>query len=293
MRGRSSGTTRGPSTVETLPSRSRRRPRARSASARVPAAAESLTVIDRRACAAEASNRRAALTRVEGATYSDDRRAGEANEMTLTTSIVALALLQAAAPPSKSGTLNVTVVDEKGAAGLRPLARRRRGHGERRRARRLALRARHPPPRPRAGRRHQPAHGALLPPERGRARPAVPAAACRPDTQHTVWTTGDRPNQLVDCGDDVAAERPRAEARGSRRAATPCSTRWWRPRADLEGREGRRAVVVAVTGTGIGFADRDRRAGRRRRAADRRPVPRRPVRRIRTIPRSRPRVADR
>jgi hypothetical protein len=80
-----------------------------------------------------------------------------------------------------------------------------------------------------------------------------------PGSQHTVWTTGDRPTQLAPLGDDVAAST-RALKRVAPAGGNTLLDALVEAGRGLEGREGRRAVVLAVTGTGIGFADRDRRA---------------------------------
>ena len=80
-----------------------------------------------------------------------------------------------------------------------------------------------------------------------------------PGSLHTVWTTGDRPTQLAPLGDDVAASA-RALKRVAPAGGNTLLDALVEAARDLEGREGRRAVVIAVTGTGIGFADRDRRA---------------------------------
>jgi hypothetical protein len=73
-----------------------------------------------------------------------------------------------------------------------------------------------------------------------------------------VWTTGDRPTKAVDYGDDVAvAERTLRRVIPSG-GNTVLDTLVEAAR-DLKGHEERRPVVLAVTGTGIGFSDRDRR----------------------------------
>jgi VWFA-related protein len=77
-------------------------------------------------------------------------------------------------------------------------------------------------------------------------------------SKFAVWTTGDRPTKAVDFGDDPAvAER-------TLRRVVPAGGNTLldalvEAARDLKGREERRGVVLAVTGTGIGFAERDRR----------------------------------
>lgn len=49
------------------------------------------------------------------------------------------------------------------------------------------------------------------------------------ETQYTVWTTGDRPTQILDLTDD-RGEASKALMRVAPRGATICWTRWPRPR---------------------------------------------------------------
>lgn len=79
-----------------------------------------------------------------------------------------------------------------------------------------------------------------------------------PGSRHTIWTTGDRPKQLAPLGDDVAASS-RALKRAVPAGGNTLLDALVEAARDLSGQEGRRAVVLAVTGAGIGFADRDRR----------------------------------
>jgi VWFA-related protein len=177
--------------------------------------------------------------------------------MTLATSIVALALLQAAAPLEER-QLNVTVVDEKGAS-IAGLSRDDVVVMEKGIARVVS---RFEPD-------TRPIDLALV------VDTSQPMASLfrlnlvdpvlqllgrlPPGTQHTVWTTGDRPTQLAPLGDDVATSA-RALKRVAPAGGNTLLDALVEAARGLEGREGRRAVVIAVTGTGIGFADRDRRA---------------------------------
>ena len=77
-------------------------------------------------------------------------------------------------------------------------------------------------------------------------------------SRHAVWTTGDRPTKAVDLGDDVA-QSERVLRRVIPSGGNTVLDALVEAARDLKGREDRRPVVVAVTGTGIGFADRDRR----------------------------------
>lgn len=77
-------------------------------------------------------------------------------------------------------------------------------------------------------------------------------------SKHAAWTTGDRPTKVVDFGDDPA-QTERALKRAIPSGGNTLLDALVEAARDLAGREGRRPVVVAVTGTGIGFSDRDRR----------------------------------
>jgi hypothetical protein len=79
-----------------------------------------------------------------------------------------------------------------------------------------------------------------------------------PGAKFAVWTSGDRPTKAVEYGDDVAvAERTLRRVIPSG-GNTMLDTLVEAAR-DLKDREERRPVVLAVTGMGIGFSDRDRR----------------------------------
>jgi VWFA-related protein len=73
-----------------------------------------------------------------------------------------------------------------------------------------------------------------------------------------VWTTGDRPTKAVDYGDDVAVAE-RILRRVIPAGGNTLFDTMVEAARDLKSREERRGVVLAVTGTGIGFSDRDRR----------------------------------
>jgi VWA domain-containing protein len=177
--------------------------------------------------------------------------------MTLATSIVALALLQAAAPLEERQLL-VTVVDEKGTAipGLtrddvvvmeKGVARVVSRFEPDARPLDLALVVDTSQP-----------MGALF--RLNVVDPVLQLLGRLPaGSQHTVWTTGDRPTQLAPLGDDVAASA-RALKRVVPSGGNTLLDALVEAARGLEGREGRRAVVLAVTGTGIGFSDRDRRS---------------------------------
>lgn len=178
--------------------------------------------------------------------------------MTLATGIVAWALLQAAAAPVEERQLFVTVVDEKGAsvAGLTRDDVVVMDKGVARVVSRFE-----PDERPLdvavVVDTSQPM-AALF--RLNVADPVLELLGKLPaGSQHTVWTTGDRPTQLLPLGDDVAATG-RALKRVVPAGGNTLLDALVEAARGLDGREGRRAVVLAVTGTGIGFADRDRRA---------------------------------
>lgn len=77
-------------------------------------------------------------------------------------------------------------------------------------------------------------------------------------SKFAVWTTGDRPTKLVDYGDDPAVAE-RLLRRVIPAGGNTVLDALVEAARDLRGREERRGVVLAVTGSGIGFADRDRR----------------------------------
>lgn len=76
--------------------------------------------------------------------------------------------------------------------------------------------------------------------------------------QYAVWTTGDRPTKVIDFGDDPA-QADRVLRRVVPSGGNTVLDALVEAARDLKRREERRPVVVAVTGTGIGFSDRDRR----------------------------------
>lgn len=73
-------------------------------------------------------------------------------------------------------------------------------------------------------------------------------------TQFSVWTTGDRPNQLVDYG-----QGPTAAAKALRRVFPTGGNTLFdalvEASRDLQSKEAGRSAIVVVTGTGIGFAN--------------------------------------
>jgi VWFA-related protein len=76
--------------------------------------------------------------------------------------------------------------------------------------------------------------------------------------QYAVWTTGDRPTKRIDFGEDPA-QAERVLRRVIPSGGNTLLDALVEAARDLERREERRPVVVALTGTGIGFANRDRR----------------------------------
>lgn len=79
-----------------------------------------------------------------------------------------------------------------------------------------------------------------------------------PGAKFAVWTTGDRPTKAVDYGDDPAAAE-RTLRRVIPSGGNTVLDALVEAARDIKGREERRGVVLAVTGMGIGFSDRDRR----------------------------------
>ncbi len=76
-------------------------------------------------------------------------------------------------------------------------------------------------------------------------------------TRYAIWTTGDRPEQLLDFGTDpepVRAALLRVMPRGGNRLIDAVVEI---PK-DLEAKEGARTEVIALSGTGVGFTNYDR-----------------------------------
>lgn len=76
--------------------------------------------------------------------------------------------------------------------------------------------------------------------------------------RYALWTTGDRPVKVVDFTDDRGAAGPalrRVAPQGGNRALDAIVE----ASRDLRAKEGQRAALVVVTGTGVGFSDFDRR----------------------------------
>ncbi len=79
-----------------------------------------------------------------------------------------------------------------------------------------------------------------------------------PGSKFAVWTTGDRPTKAVDYGDDVAVAE-RVLRRVIPAGGNTVLDALVEAARDLKEHEERRGIVLAVTGMGIGFSDRDRR----------------------------------
>jgi len=77
-------------------------------------------------------------------------------------------------------------------------------------------------------------------------------------SRFAVWTTGDRPQKIVDWSDDVAAAS-RALKRTAPQGGNTVLDAIVEAAADLKQREGERSVVVVVSGVGIGFTNWERR----------------------------------
>lgn len=77
------------------------------------------------------------------------------------------------------------------------------------------------------------------------------------ETQFSVWTTGDRPNKVVDYGDGATAA-----AKALRRVFPTGGNTLFdalvEASRDLQSKEAGRSAMVVVTGTGIGFANYSR-----------------------------------
>ena len=76
-------------------------------------------------------------------------------------------------------------------------------------------------------------------------------------TRFAVWTTGDRPTKVADFGTDPA-QASRALSRAFPTGGNTLLDALVEASQDLRKREGARAVVVAITGAGIGFSNWDR-----------------------------------
>jgi hypothetical protein len=176
--------------------------------------------------------------------------------MTLTTGLMMAALLQAGATPVDK-TLTVTAVDESGAPVLglgadevavleNGMARQTVRFARDERPLDLAVVVDTSQPMATIYRLN------VLDPLLGFLRSLPPGA------NFAVWTTGDRPTKAVEYGDDVAVAE-RTLRRVILSGGNTLLDTLVEAARDLKGREERRGVVLAVTGMGIGFSDRDRR----------------------------------
>ena len=77
-------------------------------------------------------------------------------------------------------------------------------------------------------------------------------------SRFAVWTTGDRPQKIVDWSDDVAAAS-RALKRTAPQGGNTVLDAIVEASADLKQKEGERSAVVVVSGVGIGFTNWERR----------------------------------
>ena len=77
-------------------------------------------------------------------------------------------------------------------------------------------------------------------------------------SRFAVWTTGDRPQKIVDWGDDVAAAS-RALKRVAPLGGNTVLDAIVEASADLRQKESERSAVVVVSGVGIGFSNYERR----------------------------------
>jgi VWFA-related protein len=176
--------------------------------------------------------------------------------MTLATGLMALALLQAGSAPVET-TLTVTAVDERGqpVQGLVAEEVVVLENGVAREAKRFELDQR-PLDLAVLIDTSQPMASLyrlnILDPVIGFLRRLPPGS------KFAVWTTGDRPTKTVDYGDDVAVAE-RLLRRVIPAGGNTVLDALVEAARDLKGHEERRGVVLAVTGMGIGFSDRDRR----------------------------------
>jgi VWFA-related protein len=77
-------------------------------------------------------------------------------------------------------------------------------------------------------------------------------------SRFAVWSTGDRPQKIVDWGDDVAAAS-RALKRTAPQGGNTVLDAIVDAAADLRQKEGERSAVVVVSGVGVGFSNYERR----------------------------------
>jgi VWFA-related protein len=77
-------------------------------------------------------------------------------------------------------------------------------------------------------------------------------------SRFAVWSTGDRPQKIVDWGDDVAAAS-RALKRTAPLGGNTVLDAIVDAAADLRQKEGERSAVVVVSGVGVGFSNYERR----------------------------------
>ena len=77
-------------------------------------------------------------------------------------------------------------------------------------------------------------------------------------SRFAVWSTGDRPQKIVDWGDDVPAAS-RALKRTAPQGGNTVLDAIVDAAADLRQKEGERSAVVVVSGVGVGFSNYERR----------------------------------
>lgn len=77
-------------------------------------------------------------------------------------------------------------------------------------------------------------------------------------SRFAVWSTGDRPQKIVDWGDDVAAAS-RALKRTAPQGGNTVLDAIVEAAADLRQKESERSAVVVVSGVGVGFSNYERR----------------------------------
>lgn len=76
--------------------------------------------------------------------------------------------------------------------------------------------------------------------------------------RYALWTTGDRPEKIVDYTDDLAAAS-KALRRVAPRGGNTLLDALLEASKDLRDQEGTRNAIIVVTGSGIGFTNSDRR----------------------------------